>query len=264
MAEQETQAMASLVELSSKDHRTLKVDPLCALRVAETQHLINLKVSEVGMAASSFPIFMSRVNNEADWAISSINSFELGSSLFVDNNEWTGTHLPISMQTYPFFLMRKGDDEKNYTIGINAQSSAFSEEDGEFLFDENGKASMRLSQATAQLEVQIQNDISTYQFTKKIEELGLIKSIDLLVQYRDGKVNTLKGLNTIDEENFVALNSDDFEALRKAGYLAPIYSMLTSIYQFNNLIKRHNKRHADNIVAQVKLEVPKEDDETTA
>lgn len=264
MAEQEKQAGASLVELSSKEHAALKMNPLSALKVAEAQHIINLKVSEVGMAASSFPIFMSRANDDADWTISAINSFELNSNLFVDGNEWTGTHLPISMQTYPFFLMRKEGDDKNFTIGINPQSEAFSEEEGEFLFDENGKASMRLSQATAQLEVQIQNDMQSYKFAKKLEELGLIKGIDLLVQYRGGKINTLKGLNTIDEEKFVALSSDVFEELRQAGYLAPIYSMLTSIYQFNNLIKRHNKRFTDNIVAQVKLEVPKEEGEATA
>jgi len=258
MAEQETQAAVSLVELSSKDHAALKMDPLSALKVAEKQHIINLKVSEVGMAISSFPVFMSRVGDNSDWTISAINSFELGSSLFVENNVWTGTHLPISMQTYPFFLMRKDEDEKNFTIGINEQSEAFSDEEGEFLFDENGKASIRLSQATAQLEVEIQNDIHTYQFTNKLNELGLIKPIDLLVQYQDGKVNTLQGLNTINEEALIALSTEQFEELRKAGYLAPIYSMLTSIFQFNNLIQRHNKRYPENLVAQVKLEAPKD------
>lgn len=244
------------------------MDPLCALKVAEKQHIINLKVSEVGMAISSFPVFMSRANDNTNWSLSAINSFELGESLFVENNEWTATHVPLSMQTYPFFLMRiekDGEDDKNnFTIGINRQSNAFSDEEGEFLFDENGKASMRLSQATAQLNVEIQNEVHTYRFANKLDELGLIKSIDLLVQYQGGKVNTLKGLNTINEEKLTALTAEEFEELRKLGYLAPIYSMLTSIYQFNDLIIRHNKRYPESIVAQVKLETPKDEDSASA
>jgi hypothetical protein len=258
MAEQEKQAAPKLTELSAKDHADLRIDPQCALKVAESQHMINLKVSEVSMAISSFPVFMSRSSDNADWSISAINSFELGSSLFVDNNEWTGTHLPISMQTYPFFLMRKGEDDKSFTVGINEQSDAFSKTEGDAFFDEEGKGSIRLSLATAHLEVEIQNDIHTYQFTKRLDELGLIKGVDLLVQYQDGKVNTLQGLNTIDEANLADLSSEDYQELRKAGYIAPIYAMLTSIYQFNNLIQRHNKRFPDNKVAQVKLEVPKD------
>lgn len=260
MAEQEKNSGATLVELSSKQHSNLKVDPFGALNVAKDQHIINLKVSEVGMAISSFPVFLSRVSEEADWTLSAINSFEIGESLFVENNEWTATHIPISMQTYPFFLMRKGeDDDKNFTIGINEESPVFSTQEGEPLFDAEGKASIRLSQATAQLEVEIQNNVHTYQFTKRLDELDLIKNIDLLVQYADGKVNTLKGLKTIDEETFTALSPEDFQELRKAGYLAPIYSMLTSVYQLNNLIKRHNKRYPQKKVAQVKFEVPKEE-----
>jgi len=259
MAEQ-AQAV-KLVELSAETHADLKVDPTCAIKVAEQQHLINLKVGEISMAVSSSPVFLSRVSEKADWAVSAINSFVMENNLFVENNAWTGTHLPIGMQTYPFFLMRKGEEgENNFTIGINENSDAFSKEEGESLF-EDGKASLRLSQATAQLEVEIKNDVHTYQFCKKLDELELIKAVDVQVIYQDGKVNTLKGLNTVDETKLVDLSAEQFEDLRKTGYLAPIYAMLISIYQFNNLIRLHNHQHDDK-VAQVKLEVPK--DETAA
>jgi len=255
MAEQTPQV--KLVELSVENHAELKVDPTCAIKVAEKQHLINLKVGEVSMAVSSYPVFLSRVSENADWALSAINSFELESNLFVENNEWIGTHLPIGMQTYPFFLMRKEGEENNYTIGINENSEAFSKENGESLFEE-GKASLRLSQATAQLEVEIKNDIHTYQFTKKLEELDLIKAVDVQVVYQEGKINTLKGLNTIEEQKLMELSAEQFEELRQAGYLAPIYSMLISIYQFNNLIRLHNNQNQAK-VTQVKLEVPKDE-----
>lgn len=255
----EERKIPTLSELSATTHADLKVDPTGALKVAATQHLINLKVSEVGMAISSFPVFLSRASEKADWNISAINSYELGTNLFVENDAWTGTHIPIGMQTYPFFLMRSPKDEKTFTIGIDEQSDVFSKDKGEALF-EDGKASIRLSQATAQLELEVKHDVHTYKFGKKIEELGLIRAIDLQVHYRSGRVNTLKGLNTIDEAALYELDAEKLAELRKEGYLLPLYSMLTSIYQFNNLIKLHNLKYPENTIAQVKLEAPKEED----
>jgi hypothetical protein len=248
----------TLTELTLSAHADLKVDPQGAINIAAKQHLINLKVGEVGMAVSSFPVFISRVSETTDWNVSAINSFQLGDNLFVQNDAWIGTHLPIGMQTYPFFLMRSPSDTKNFTIGIDETNSVFSKEEGEALF-EDGKASIRLSQATAQLELEVKHDVHTYKFTKKVEELGLVRAMDLQVQYHNGTVNTLKGLNTIDELALQELDSEKFEELRKENYLMPLHSMLTSIFQFNNLIKLHNLKHPDNTIAQVKLEVPKEE-----
>ncbi len=255
----EEQRTPTLTELSATTHADLKVDPICALKVAAKQHMINLKVSEVGMAVSSFPVFLSRQSEGGDWNVAAMNSYELGENLFVENDTWVGTHLPIGMQTYPFFLMRSPKDEKNFTIGIDEESSVFSKEEGEALF-EDGKASARLSQATAQLELEVKHDIQTFQFGKKMAELGLIRAIDVQVHYQNGRINTLKGLNTIDEVALYELDTEKLAELRKDNYLPPIYSMLVSIYQFNNLIKLHNIKHPDNTIAQVKIGAPKEDE----
>lgn len=252
----------TLTELSKDAHGDLKMDTLSAIKVAATQHMINVKVSEVGMAVSSFPVFMSRTSETADWSLSAINSYEMADNLFVENDLWTGTHVPIGMQTYPFFLMRSPADEKTFTIGINEKSTAFSKKKGEALFDKDGKASNHLSQVAGQLELELKHDIKTHKFAKKIEELGLIRAIDLQVHYRNGRVNTLKGLNTVDELALNELDIEKLDDLKKEGFLLPLYAMIMSIYQFNNLIKLHNLKYPDNTIAQVKLEAPK--DEETA
>jgi len=257
----EEKTKPSLTELSLEKHANLKMDPVSAIKVAADQHIIGLKVSEVSMAASSFPIFISRATGAADWAVSAINSFKLHTNLFVENDTWTGTHYPIGMQTFPFFLMRSSADEKNLTIGINEESSSFSETEGEALF-EDGKASVRLSQATAQLELEMKHNQQTYEFCKKADELGLIKPIDLKIHYQSGTVNTLQGLCTVDEKVLYELEPEKLADLRKEGFLMPLYTMLASIYQFNNMIKIHNRLSPEERVVQVKLEAPK--DETAA
>lgn len=250
--------MAELKELNPSDHGDLKVALNSAVKVAENQHLINLKVSEVGHAITNFPVFFTKVTNDTDWALSAITSFELNANLFVKDNTWQGSYQPTGMQTYPFFLMNSPDKEGEFTMGIEESNDAFSKEEGEPLFDENGKASVYLSRLTAQLQSDINNEIHTYQFTKKLDELGMLKPMDLLVQYADGAINTLKGLHTIDEEKLQNLDLEAIDDLRNTGYLGPVYGLLMSIFQLNAMIKRHNDFDGLKKVVQVKLEVPKD------
>ncbi|RBP53372.1 SapC family protein [Arenicella xantha] len=249
--------MAELKELNPKDHGNLKVAPNCAIKVAQKQHLINLKVNEIGHAMTSFPVFLTRVSDQSDWAISAITSFEIDSNLFVKDDAWQASYQPTGMQTYPFFLMNSPSEKGQFTMGIDETNPAFNTEDGQSLFEENDKATEYLSQVTAQLQNDIKNEIHSYRFMQKLDELGLIKPMDLLVFYNEGAVNTLKGLHTIDEEKLQTMDISAIDDLRTSGYLGPVYGLLMSIFQLNAMIKRHNEYGDLRRVGQVKLEAPK-------
>ncbi len=260
---QET-TMADLVELNPKDHRHLKVKPDCAIQVARNQHLINIKVNEVGNAMTCFPIFITRAQNQSDWSISAVTSFEVDGNLFVKDVDWDASYIPSGMQTYPFFLMNSPTKERQFTMGIDVDNPAFSEDDGEAIFVDENKASDYLSRVATQLESDIKNEYHSFQFVHKLEELDLIKPMDLQVHYQHGAVNTLKGLHTVDEEKLQKLDIDQLEELRTKGYLGPIYGMLMSIYQLNALLKRHNQYGDLKPVVQVKLDPAKDEAATEA
>jgi len=251
--------MTELTELNPKNHGELKVATDSAIQVAKTHHLINIKVNEVGHAMTNFPIFMTRVSQATDWAVSAITSFEIEKNLFIKDDKWQATYMPTGMQTYPFFLMNSPQEEGQYTIGIDEANSAFSKDEGESLFESGEKASIYLSRVTSMLRGDINNEVHTYQFTKMLDEMGLIKPMDLLVQYGDGAINTLKGLHTIDEEKLQNLETESLDQLRKKGYLGPVYGMLMSIFQLNAMIRLHNDSDGAKMVAQVKLEAPKDE-----
>ncbi|MEH6569904.1 MAG: SapC family protein [Halioglobus sp.] len=250
--------MTELVELSSNTHGGLRVVENCSLDVAAKQHVVNLRVAEIGKAVSGLPVFMTKNPQSGGWALSAICSFEPGQNLFVENARWTATYLPTSMQTYPLFLMRSPNDEKSYTVGIDEQSQAFSSKSGEALFDKQGKASLYLSKTTALLEADIKNDIQTFQFLSRLDELGLMKSIDVQVHYADDSVNTIRGLHTVDEDSLQSLAPEQLEELNKNGYLLSIHAMLISTFQLNSLIAKHNQKGLGTVVRQVKLESSKD------
>ena len=190
--------------------------------------------------------------------LSALTSFESQQNMFVKDGQWQSTYQPTAIKTFPFFLMRSKSDEKNYTIGIDEKNQVFSKEHGELLFEGNGKASMHLSRAKVLLEADIQNDIHTFQFGKELEQMGLLKSIDLVVQYQDGTNQSITGLITIDEDKINTLSAEQLHGLNQQGYLVQIHALLISIYQLNSIIQKQNSRIDLPKVAQLKIEVAKD------
>ena len=245
--------MTELVELSNSEHGTLRVVDNAAIAFMKQQHILTVRVKEITQAISSFPVFLVKNPHTGMWNISALTSFDIGQNLFVDNNKWNAIFTPTSMQTFPFFLMNVAGENNGYTIGIAPQDQAFSTTQGQSIFEPSGKPSLLLSRVKTLLEADIKNDIQSYQFAQKLESMQLIKRINLVVQYGDGTVQTLKGMNTIDETKLQQLSNDDLGALNKQGYLMPIHAMLMSIIQLNSLIQKHNNIESNKAISQVKL-----------
>jgi hypothetical protein len=250
--------MTELVELSSKKHQELRVRPNCIVELAAKQQIMKLRVTEASKAVTSFPVFFTRDQRTGGWVLSALTSLENGSNLFVKQHQWESAFQPSSMQTYPLFLMKSEQQENSFTIGIMQQSDAFSKELGEPLFDTNSRPSLYLSRMQKLLEADIKNDIQTMKFSQKLQELNLLKSISLSIQYQDDSVQNLNGLHSLNEDTLHALSTKQIDELNKLGYLIPIHAMLISIYQLNSLVKRNNGLQNFKPIKQLKIEVARD------
>ena len=250
--------MAELVELSKEAHKKLRVTHGCTLQFAKTQHVLNIRAGEVGKAVSSFPVFFNRNPVSGTWMLSAVTSLEPGSNLFVEDDQWMATYKPTCLETYPLFLMRSPQDENAYCVGIDEQSSDFSYEHGEPIFDENGEPSLHLSRVRAVLEADFENDIQTHLFSQRLEELELFRSVNINVYYETGDVQTITSLHTIDEDKLKALTAEELHELEAKGYLLTLHAILVSIFQVNLLVRKHNLVEGNTNVIQVKLEVARD------
>lgn len=251
--------MATLTELHSDRHGKLRVAENCALAMAKNQHIVNLRVTEVANAVGDFPIFATRSAHSRRWSLSAMTSFEPGSNLFVDGGDWLALHQPTILQTFPFYLMQAPGTEKGFTVGIEEDNPAFCAQHGHCLFDDRGKPSPYLKRVSAALEAEVNNDRFTSQFTETLQELDLLKSIDLLVTYEDGRINTIKGLSTVDEDGLKSLPDDTLATLHRKGYLLPAHALLISLFQLNALLRRHNRCGQFAAIRQLKLQVARDE-----
>lgn len=254
--------MKNLVEVNYETHGKLCVAEGSTARFAAVQHLMQIHTAEVLPAVCSFPVFFSRAPGAAHRMLAVVLSFEIGKNLFVEDEHWTATFMPAGLQTYPLYLMKSEADKKGYAVGIIGHDNVLATDSGNALFNDDGEPSEYLTTVTEQLEASIQRDIQTRLFAQRLDQLGLMKSISINIQFEDGAEQKISGLQTVDEDKLRALPAETLEELNKKGYLLLIHAMLVSIYQLNTLIQKNNQTPGSRAITQAKIEPA--DDETAA
>ena len=247
--------MAKIVPLNSTNHKDLKVSPNCVIDVVKNQHIVNIRVAEISKASACMPVFLNKYEDSDSWAISSVTSLEMNKNLFVVDDKWTVNYVPNVMRTYPFFVVGgQRDGNGVLTVGIDEEDKAFNTKDGVGIFDKDGKSTPAMSSVLQLLEADVQGKAHTVDFVKTLEKFDLIHSLIMRVKYQNGQVNSVSGLKSVNEKKLQELSDDEFIELRKTGFLGPIYALILSVYQLNELMKRHNQTPGVEPIVQVKME----------
>ncbi len=249
--------MPTLTELKSAAHSNLKIAPNATTDITSRQHMLSVQAAELANAATCFPVLISRNSQNGRLSISALTSFTAGQNLFVSETGWEPVFQPISVQTLPLYLMQLPSDPNQFTVGFDAQSGHLSEQSGTALFDAEGKATATLTEKSKLLETELNHYRQTFAFLNALEEHGLLKPIDIQVQFQDGHTNVIQGLYTINEDSLQTMDISALDGLRSQGYLMPIHALLMSLYQVNVLVNRHNARQPELPIKAVKIEVSK-------
>lgn len=244
--------MAELVELSATEHGKLKVSPNNAGLLAKQLQIININASEVAQAATDLPVFMTKSETTGGWGMCVLTSLEQGKAPLVKDDQWQSMFMPSQLSTYPVLPMRKANSEQ-YTLGIEPESLALSSETGEALFNDDGSETIYLENLRRQIDGDIKAGYQTHLLTQEADKLGLMKRVDLVLLYKDGTKQNLKGLYTFDEEKLQSLASEQLHQLHSKGFLLAIHAVLISTLQLNRLIRLHNEMTDGDKIINVKI-----------
>ncbi len=249
--------MPELTPLSNENHRDLRVVDNAINLFAAKQHVIRVQATEIGKAVANFPVMFNRNPNSGNWAISAMTSLEADNNLSVKDGEWVAAYRPISLEAHPLYLLNAPETEEGYAVGIFEEGGDFSRESGERLFDDEGKPSAYLSRMTTLLEDGIEEEVRSQAFIKTLNELGLLRSIDIHVYYEDETIKTITGLMVLDEDKLKDLSAEQLADFNQKGYLVPMHATLVSVFQLNALVRRHNEAGLQP-VKQVKVSVTRD------
>lgn len=239
--------MANRVPLDNVEHQALRV----ALRGSPEIDNVNqalLVPGEFEEAQREYPIFLRKDQDGAFLAVALLG-FEKGENLFLDGPDWTARYVPASHRRGPFFLgVREnevlGQTERELAVHVDLDDPRVGDENGEPLFRELGGNSVYLDRVTHTLHVIHEGLRAAPQMFALLDELNLIRPIDIDAQIDDGTTCSLRSLFTIGMEQFQALKSSDLERLHRSGFLAPAIFIRASLPNLNRLIELKRRKLA--------------------
>ena len=161
----------------------------------------------------------------------------------------------IGRNDVTFSIGPAGEEDNTPTMHIHEASQLVSETEGRALFDSEGETAFLKSMQT-KLSEHYQNQVFTRDFINLLLEHNLLKEIELIVTYQDEKLRRVKGLYTINEEELAKLDQDTVMSFFKRNLFVPIYAMLSSLTQFNRLMKLNNQNEALAKITRLQMRTP--------
>jgi hypothetical protein len=164
-------------------------------------------------------------------------------NLFVDaDNRWSGRYIPAFVRRYPFVLAELPG--QSLGVCIDEAFAGLNEEEGDPLFDAEGKDTPFLRNALDFLAQYQREYLRTEAFCQKLEQAGLLTEMDARADLVDGRSFTVNGLLVVDEKKLMALPDATVLALFRAGDMHLVSLHLASLSNMQRLVDRLSQRTA--------------------
>lgn len=235
------------VALDRVGHRDLKVrrdrNPLAA---AAGLNAFFLTAAEFVEACKDYPIlFLHAGKDDAGKELCApvaVFGLKRGENLFWRHGRWDARYVPALLRAYPFAIAPT--PERQYVVCVDEDSDVISREEGEPLFDAEGKASPYLEamrQLVEKAEVEVER---TKAIGRRLLELGLLQPRRFDATLPDGSPLTIDGFLGLNEEKLAQLPDAVTLELARNGLLALIHFHLASLGNMGRLLEVHAEKRA--------------------
>ncbi|MDY6984429.1 MAG: SapC family protein [Pseudomonadota bacterium] len=236
---------AHVVTVTKEKHAKTRIKQNVDFAHAKELNLAAVMITELSAATANFPVIF--IQHPETKVVRPVAMFGLkpGENYFYGKDGWDATYVPLLIQRHPFLI---GADDANpdstsLTMCIDSTSPYLTEDaDGIALFDANGNGTDFLGNRNELLREIFEGERITEQFTRKVQELGLLKPFEILVQEGDGSARKITGLMTFDEVKLRQLPDDKVLELNKLDFLAACYVIYGSLFQIHRMMQLRNRK----------------------
>jgi hypothetical protein len=222
-----------VVPLHKDVHGALKLNASRNLNEFATQHMFPVSVHEFVRAGAEFPVVFVKDAATGQFRSVILTGLMPNENIYAVANVLP-TYLPLAVQNYPMVLIAEAQVENQFAIGINTNSPLVQTETGAALFTETGEETEYLVQRKQLLIRSYEQLQITDAFIQLLQQLDLLLAQSFTIEV-NGEVANLNGIYIINEQKLNELSTEQFEDLRRRGFLPSIYSQLTSLHQLSRL-----------------------------
>lgn len=230
---------ANHVAVTAEQHKNTKVRTDAGFAYASKIHVVPIVISEFADVAANCPIVFVKDENSDRLRVAAMLGLDVEKNLYVRDNEWLGTHIPMNLGRVPFSFTPLGDG-KALGAAIDMDSDMVNEDEGQALFEENGEPSEYLKQVNGFLSSLFQGELATQKFSEAVAKHDILREFRLQMVGDDGSKRELVGLFTPAAPQLQALSDEAVLELHKEGFLAAIHIAIQSMAQVKRLVRQHN------------------------
>ena len=236
--------MTNYVLLNDSEHANLKIVTTRSADYGDNVKYVMTFPFEFRNIQSCYPIFFQKDSETGGFFPLALFGFENGENLFLSEQGWDASYIPIMIKRQPFLIGFQADaedsDKKNPVVSIDMDNPRVSESEGEALFLEHGGSSEYLQKTTGSLELIHQASEHSKRFVEALIEHDLLEAFTLNIELADGSSNQLLGFYTINEQSIQQLSGESLAKLNASGFLQPIFMVLASHSCIRSLIDLKN------------------------
>ena len=232
--------MSQHVLLNNVEHRTLRVRAGHGASLGDAVMRALTFPAEFRDIQAHYPIVFAR-DGDGRFVPLALLGLQEGENLFLHDDRWDATYVPLSVRRQPFLVGVSGEDR---LLHVDLEHPRVRLEGGEALFHDHGGATEYLERVKSVLLALHDGVVATPAFIDAVLQWDLLESFVLDVKLDDGSHNRMAGFHTIDEARLQALPGEALEQLAREGHLLPIHMVLASMSRFRDLIERTNRRRA--------------------
>jgi hypothetical protein len=229
--------------LDNITHRHLRIRTERSAALGDARHYCLALPEEFRLLQAHFPIVFQHVEGEVGFQPVALFGLEEGQNLFLVDQGWDASVVPMAMQREPFLIGRADDDSLKLHIDMDSPRIVRPEEGeaGSALFMPHGGFSDYLDNVVQLMEALHAQAQQLPHFIEALTRHQLLEPFVLDIELPSGEQGRLSGLFTINEDRLTALPGAALEALAREGYLLPMFMQIASLAQLTVLVERSHR-----------------------
>lgn len=233
--------------LNNVDHRDLRIETRHGAQYGDDIMCVMAVPSEFLNVVADYPIFFNKSSESGKYLPMAMFGFERGENLYLDEEKWNATYIPLMVRRGPFAIGFQNVAEgtvvmNNMVISIDMDHPRVGARDGEPVFQPFGDNSDYTDQMVDVLQEIERGQVAGEELVDALLEHDLLEPFSLDVRLDSGDRYSLQGFHTIQEEKLAALDGQVLADLSQRGILQACYMVIASMANIARLIELKNKR----------------------
>ncbi|MBE0616257.1 MAG: SapC family protein [Burkholderiales bacterium] len=200
---------------------------------------IPISYTEFSIACRDYPLVFTSGDKGETYAPVAVLGLTNGENLFLAGGAWEkSVYVPAYVRRYPFCMARVNLDKVEQADRLICVEKSFLNDDGETMFDAEGKALPRW-QPIEKLLQEYEADLErSREMSSILSDYALLEPFAMQAQTKSGAAMNLTGMHRVDEKKIGALNASQLKNLINKGVMGRIYAHLISLDNFARLLDR--------------------------